>query len=121
MGTALGALDRSESARVNCAHWRLEACKIVNNKNDLKAEKTLCNCTFVHIEVIRVDSVPEVVEELNDQPILKIICTDGMESTRLNFVHLHQGGRRGVLHCSSAPGYIRTTSPLPFRQHSGLL
>ena len=38
-------------------------------------------------------------------------CTDGMESTRLNFVHLHQGGRRGVLHCSSAPGYIRTTSP----------
>ena len=39
----------------------------MNNKNDLKAEKTLCNCTFVHIEGIKVDSVPEVVEELNDQ------------------------------------------------------
>ena len=43
----------------------------MNNKNDLKAEKTLCNCTFVYIEVIRVDNVPEVVEELNDQLIMK--------------------------------------------------
>ena len=69
MGTALllGALDRSESSGVTRAHWRLEACKIVNNKNDLKAEKTLCNCTFVHIKVIGVDSAPEVLEELNDQ------------------------------------------------------
>ena len=71
-------------------------------------------CTFVHTEAIRVDSVPEVVEELNDLLIMKIkctTCTDGMESTILNFVHLHQGEGGGVLHCSSAPGYIRTTSP----------
>ena len=39
----------------------------MNNKNDLKAKKTLCNCTFVHIKVIGVDNVPDVVEELNYQ------------------------------------------------------
>ena len=96
----------------------------MNNKNDLKAEKTLCNCTFVYIEVIRVDNVPEVVEELNDQLIMKknaqaARCTDGMESTRLNFVHLHQGGRRGGLALQQCTRLYWNNIPLPFRQHGG--
>ena len=72
----------------------------MNNKNDLKAEKTLCNCTFVYIEVIRVDNVPEVVEELNDQLIMKKKCTSctlhrwhGID--QIEFRALAPGGKEG--------------------------